>query len=580
MNLKEALELSQSTINLQKQEITEERLRAILPDLRNVVAYWREYPDMLVDYLRGDNPKNFNLFFYQRMFLRAAMRYRNFYAVYPRAYSKSFLSIMVLMLRAVLYPGAQLFITSAGKEQSASITKEKVTQICDFLPGMKNEIDWDHKKEGRDMVFYPFKNGSSISIVAMKQSTRGRRKTAGLIEESASLSDDDAKTLQEVVVPLMNVSRILPDGSKDDDEVQNKSLLFITTAGYKNTFAYDKLIQTMIMSLLKPDENYILGGTYRVPVMEGLLDKNFVNDLKLDGTYNEDSFSREYESKWSGDSEAAFFSASLFDKYRELLQAEQEYSGRSTKDAYYIVAVDVGRFKCTTEAVILKVTPQPMGSAIKSLVNLFTYEAEDFEQQAINIKKLFYRYKARTVVIDANGVGAGLVDFMTKVQIDPETGDSLPAFGVENDDDGNYKTINKAPGVVTDAMYLIKANVPINSEGHSYVKTQMYSGKVKFLIDERTAKSKFLATKRGANASLDARNEYLKPYTLTSILREQMLNLSSDNQGENVILKQVSRGIPKDKYSAFQYGMYYIKKQEESIKKRKRFSVADLMLMN
>jgi len=52
-------------------------------------------------------------------------------------------------------------------------------------------------------------------------------------------------------------------------------------------------------------------------------------------------------------------------------------------------------------------------------------------------------------------------------------------------------------------MYLIKANVPINSEGHSYVKTQMYSGKVKFLIDERTAKSKYLATKKGANASLD-----------------------------------------------------------------------------
>jgi len=245
---------------------------------------------------------------------------------------------------------------------------------------MKNEVDWDHKREGRDMVYYPFKNGSSISIVAMKQSTRGKRKTAGLIEESASLGEDDAKTLQEVVVPLMNVSRILPDGSKDDKEVQNKSLLFITTAGYKNTFAYDKLIQTMIMSLLKPEENYILGGTYRVPVMEGLLDKNFVDDLKLDGTYNEDSFSREYESKWSGDSEAAFFSASLFDKYRELLQAEGEYSGRSTKDAYYIVAVDVGRFKCTTEAVILKVTPQPMGSAIKSLVNLFTYEAEDFEQ--------------------------------------------------------------------------------------------------------------------------------------------------------------------------------------------------------
>lgn len=580
MNLREALALQQTSISLHKQEITEDRIRAQKKNLRNIISFWREYPDLFIDYLKGDNPKNFNLFFYQRMFLRAAMRYRNFYACYPRAYSKSFLSIMVLMIRAVLYPGAQLFISAAGKEQSASIAKEKVTQICEFVPGMANEIDWNHKKEGRDIVYYPFKNGSSISIVAMKQSTRGRRKTSGLIEEAASLSEDDAKTLQEVIIPLMNVSRIMGNGQRDDEEVQNKSLLYITTAGYKNSFAYSKLIQIMIMSLLKPGENYILGGTYRVPVMEGLLDRNFVDDLKLDGTYNEDSFSREYESKWSGDSELAFFSAEVFDKHRELLQAEKEYSGRSTKSAYYVIGVDVGRFKCTTEAVVIKNSPQPVGASMKTLVNLFCYEAEDFEQQAINLKKLFFLYKARTLVIDANGVGAGLVDFMTKVQIDPVTGDSLPPFGVMNDDDGNYKAVNHSPDVVRDAMYLIKANAPINSEGHSYVQTQMYSGKIKFLIDERTAKAKLLATKRGAAMSLDQRNEYLKPYTLTSILREQMLNLASDNDGSNIILKQVSRGIPKDKYSAFQYGMYFIKKQEEIGKKRKGINFADLMLMN
>ena len=85
--------------------------------------------------------------------------------------------------------------------------------------------------------------------------------------------------------------------------------------------------------------------------------------------------------------------------------------------------MDVGRIKCTTEATIFKVTPQPQGSALKSLVNLFSYEAEDFEQQAINLKKLYYKYKARLLSIDANGLGVGLIDFMTKAQIDPETGD-------------------------------------------------------------------------------------------------------------------------------------------------------------
>jgi hypothetical protein len=31
--------------------------------------------------------------------------------------------------------------------------------------------------------------------------------------------------------------------------------------------------------------------------MEGLQPKNFITNLKLDGTYNESSFSREYESE-------------------------------------------------------------------------------------------------------------------------------------------------------------------------------------------------------------------------------------------------------------------------------------------
>ena len=50
-----------------------------------------------------------------------------------------------------------------------------------------------------------------------------------------------------------------------------------------------------------------MGGTYRIPVLVNLLDKNFIRDLKMDGTFNESSFDREYESKWSGTVEDAFF---------------------------------------------------------------------------------------------------------------------------------------------------------------------------------------------------------------------------------------------------------------------------------
>jgi len=42
----------------------------------------------------------------------------------------------------------------------------------------------------------------------------------------------------------------------------------------------------------------------------------------LQGTFNDESFNREYKSIWSGDVENAFFSSEKFDKYRVLLQPE------------------------------------------------------------------------------------------------------------------------------------------------------------------------------------------------------------------------------------------------------------------
>lgn len=580
MALADLLELSKNKNISKKVGISEERIRAQLPVIREYVSFWREYPDIFVEFLCGEsNPENFNLFFYQRVFLRAVMRHRYAYATFPRAYSKSFLSVLILMLRCVLFPNSHLFVTTGGKEQAAGIAKEKAEELCKLIPGLKNEIDWTRgqTKTSKNMVEYKFKNGSRLDIIAAQQSSRGKRSTGGLMEECILI---DQTLLNEVIIPTMNVDRRLPDGSRHEEEVINKSQIYVTTAGWKNSFAYEKLIQILIQQIIEPKEAVVLGGTWRVPVMEKLLKKSFIEELKLDGTYNDSSFAREYESEWSGDAENAFFSAEKIDKHRVLLQPEYEFSGRSNKNAFYILAVDVGRLKCTTEVCIFKVTPQVQGSSLKTLVNLFSYEAEDFEQQAINIKKLYYKYKAKTVVIDANGLGVGLVDFMTKAQIDPETGEELRAFGVEGgtseDIAEQYKKI-RGENIENDAMYLIKATTPINTEAHSYVQTQLFSGKIKFLIDESQAKVKLMSTKKGQQMTSEERGEYLLPFTLTTILREQMLNLVEENEGVNIILKQSNRSIPKDKFSAFEYGLFYIKQDEDRRKKRKKSGISKMM---
>lgn len=333
----------------------------------------------------------------------------------------------------------------------------------------------------------------------------------------------DQTALNEIIIPTTNVDRLLPDGTRDKDEVVNKSQIYITTAGWKNSFAYDKLIELLIQSLIEPDEVMVIGGTYETPIVEGLLNEDFVDQLKLSGTFNEDSFDRQYRSMWSGDAENAFFSAQKFDKHRVLRQPEYEFSGRASKNAYYVIGVDVGRLGDTTQATVFKVTPQPQGVSIKSLVNIYTYQAQHFEQQAINIKRLFYKYKARVLAMDTNGLGVGLLDFMVKAQETPE-GQYLPPFGVQNDEEGKYKKYFKGVSdYEKDAIYQIKANAPINTEAFTYAQTQMASGKIRFLIDQAQAKAKLMETKLGQNMTPDKRNEYLKPFVLTTILREQML---------------------------------------------------------
>jgi len=509
------------------------------------------------------------------------MRHRHAYAVFPRAYSKSFLSVLALMLRCILYPGSHLFVTSGGKEQAAGILKEKVDELCKLIPGLKNEIDWTRgkTKTGKDDITIIFKNGSVLDIIAAKQSSRGKRATGGLVEECILVDDT---TLNEVIIPTMNVDRLLPDGTRHKEEKVNKSQIYVTTAGWKNSYAYQKHMMTLIEQILNPDESIVLGGSWRVPVMEGLLSNNFVQQLKLDGTYNESSFSREYESEWSGDAENAFFSAEVFDKHRVLNQPEKEFSGRTSKNGYYIVSVDVGRIGCQTEAMVIKVTPQPQGSALKTLVNLYPMNAEHFEDQAIHLKKLYYRYHARKIVVDGNGLGVGLTDYMVKSQVDPLTNDILPAFGVDPDCDkeGVYKKY-RSEDCERDAMYIIKADASINTEMYSYMQTQMSSGRVKFLIDERQAKLKLLATKQGQAMDADKRADYLKPFTLTTVLREQLLNLVEENDNnKNIILKQSSRGIQKDKVSALGYGLYYIKQTEDRRKKRHGRDISKMLFMN
>ena len=90
MALQDLLNLTQKH---QKIGLSEERINAIIPAARKYISFWREYPDMFIDFMvRGTRTEiqegEFHFNFYQRVFLRSVMRHQYVYCVFPRPYSK------------------------------------------------------------------------------------------------------------------------------------------------------------------------------------------------------------------------------------------------------------------------------------------------------------------------------------------------------------------------------------------------------------------------------------------------------------------------------------------------------------
>lgn len=81
----------------------------------------------------------------------------------------------------------------------------------------------------------------------------------------------------------MAVPRTGMDGIRKDKEPLSKSQIYITTAGFKSSYSYDRLIGLLVRMVMQPERCIVLGGTWRTPVAEGLQSKTFISDQKEEG---------------------------------------------------------------------------------------------------------------------------------------------------------------------------------------------------------------------------------------------------------------------------------------------------------
>lgn len=543
-----------------------EKNEELLHDCWNIFMV---YPDIYLDMILPSD-SNFNLFFYQRIYLRVCMRYTHIFITASRATSKTFLSILAKYLQCVFLPGHVGSIVAPNKSQASKITKQKIQEIWRIWPLLKNELEVyngePHANFGKDYVELFFKNGSKLSVVGALDSDRGIRTHATLIDEAR---DQDGDAIAEIILPQMNVSRRTANGLVNNKEAINTQVIYATSAGIKSSFAYEALLDYFEESIIDPRRAFTMGLDYRIPMLHGLIDAAHVKNLKMSPSYNELTFAAEYMGVWAGGSDESWFNFEKISKYRKIKNPEWKQKFRDDATTFYLISVDVGRLSDQTVACIWRVNIRD-SAFCSTLVNLFVLgrqaETKTFMQQAIDLKKLIEDFRPREVVIDCNGLGVGLADEMIRTQTD-DIGNTYPAYGFFNNDD--YKKIQ--PKDAACILYSIKANGPLNTKIHSNVYARLNSGLVKFLITEQEARSELLATQVGSKMTFEKRVKRLMPHELTTKLFEEMANLRLKRNGLDIVLEQINSRFPKDKYSALAYGLWRIKELEEETQlKRKR----------
>lgn len=551
--------------------LTEEYLNSHKKFFQDVCQIFTAYPDIYLDLIQNEDMKT-TLFFYQRIVLRAIMRYKNVYVTAPRAFSKSFITILGMILQCIFIPGTKRFIAAPFKTQSAQIAKEKVLEIYERWPLIRKEIMGCENEEkpgnfGKDYVELRFKNGSIFQVVGTGDAARGQRKHGGLIDE---LRDHDGEELEKVVYPFMNVSRYLPDGTINENE-PNQQRIYMTSAGSKSSYAYEVLVDVFEDTIIHPERNFTFGCDYRVPMKHGLLAKSYIDSLKMSTSYNEDSFAQEYLSLWDGASEDSWFNYEQLNRHRKIKNPETHAIDRAGTDQFYLISVDVGRFRDQTAVCVFRVNINGQGIYRSTLVNLYVLGREEktkqFQYQAIDLKKIIADFNPREVVIDTNGVGAGFADILIQEQTDLQ-GNKWPAYGFINDD--NYKKIQ--PRNAIPLLYGVKANAKMNSEMHSNAYTKVDKGLVNFLISEQEAKAELLSTKTGQRMSVEDRVKRLMPHTMTTSLIQEICNLRLKKTGisNEISLEKINTHFPKDKFSSFEYGLWRIKEIEDEAARRVR----------
>lgn len=515
---------------------------------RNLYKYvqfcsWaRWWPDLFLDLIKPETG-GITLHSDQRIYLRCIMRFVSLYGVFPRGYGKTYDEVLAMYLTSIFFPGIDIAMTAQTKENAAELIKDKHSEIMKHFPMLENEIKGKPRFSKNDAEVN-FKSDSKVDNLANAQQSKGQRRKRINIEESALLNDT---LFQDALKPIVEVPRYTVGklGIVDPCEL-NQQINFFTTSGFRGSDEYQRSIQ-MYNNMINLKGDIILGSSWFLACWYGR-GSTKSQILKKKKEMSPVAFAQNYESRWVGSADHSLVNINKLLDCRSLTDTQVE---AKPGDEFYL-GVDVARSQNTnnnqSSVCVAKVKRNKGKTRIVSIdiVNIINIpNIMNFTAQACIIKQIKKRYNAQAVVMDGNGLGAGLIDQCLKESFDPITNESLGCWDTINDDN-----MPELPDESDRILYNLKAQ-------------SVQSKVVTNFIDMVDSKKLRLLCNRQLNdftvAEQDDFDNKVAPFIQTDCLFEEIANLKLKQlPNGNVTIEKVVKKLDKDRVSALIYVLWYI----------------------
>ena len=541
-------------------EIEKDKQQKIMETVAWRAGYYRNNPQRYVIDVLG-----LSLKWFQQILLWCMMHYNFVMYLAARGQGKTYLTALFCCVRCILFPGTKIVVSSGTLKQANEVLLKIQDDFMKQSSILRSEIEKCNIGQNDASIY--FKNGSWIKTRTSSENSRSARANCIVVDEFRMVDETVINTVLRKFLTSPRQPKYLQKPEYAHMQERNKEI-YMSSAYFKSSWAYRKA-QSYTLNFFDDTKKYFICGLpYQVSVREGLLSRSQLEDEMSEADYNELVQQMEMECLWFGDTDGSLFKFDELTARRRLRKAFPPLSfcndkitiPKLTATGKRILSIDVALMQSTKKkkndasAIFINDLIQVNDTAYQSnFVYGETFEGLKTDELGMIVMKYFYEYQCTDLVLDTNGIGLGVYDFITKDQVCQENGKRYQAMTCINDKDMAERCkVRDANKVV----WSVKANANFNNEICVLLRNGIQNGKINFLIPEQDADSSLKETYKGYFKMSPTEQVKLKmSYIQTTFAVYELIKLDHEVKNGNIKVKEVE-GMRKDRYSSIAYSYW------------------------